>query len=124
MKLNDEQVYGNFYLHVTILQRERNNESSPEMCSLAPELIVSDSPYYSSSLQGLGTEYITALCTEAHPNITALTQHWEDKCRSDCLVIFLVRLLTLMSGAVLYCKQHSPLHDSQYAPAAHELKLM
>lgn len=70
--LNDEQVWGNLYLHVTILQRERNNKSCPEMRSLAPELIVSNSPRYSSSLQGLGAVAevcITAFCNEANPTL-------------------------------------------------------
>lgn len=42
------------------------------MCSLAPELIVSNSLHYSSSLQGVGTVAetdITALRSEANPTL-------------------------------------------------------
>lgn len=37
----NEQAWGNCYLHANSLHSEGNNKSSPEMFSLAPELIVS-----------------------------------------------------------------------------------
>lgn len=126
-KLNDEQVWGSFYLHVTILQRERNNKSSPEMCLLAPELIVSNSAHYSSSLQGLGTVAevrITALHHEANPT---LRQHINRTLGGQMHIKQSTSSFLLdywpTSGTILYWKHHSPMHDSQYAPAAHEWKL-